>query len=216
MRKDRRFLSAFGSIAIKGSPFTKEHAMRKYRQFLSAFGSIAIILVGFGAGPIMGASRENPPEALDLMQRFGDAFAVAVKEGQTDLVAIRSEVSVNTANPTSDFMNGTFLVFYGVLPTSDEQPTQRRGSGMIVSQDGYILTNNRVVDDANRIRVKLFDGRSLNAEVVGTDATRDLAVLKVQAQNLPVAQLDNSESLQAGGSALACEKSCGCGGDLQE
>ena len=68
MRKHRQFLSRFGSIAVNPSPFTKEHAMSKYRLFLSAFGSIVIILAGFGAGPILGASPQNLPQALDLLR----------------------------------------------------------------------------------------------------------------------------------------------------
>jgi serine protease Do len=77
------------------------------------------------------------------------------------------------------------------------------GSGFIVTEDGYILTNNHVVGNANKINVTLSDGRRFNAEVVGSDAETDIAVIKIEAGRLPIAVLGDSESLEQGDWVLA-------------
>src|SRR5262249_35281254 len=77
------------------------------------------------------------------------------------------------------------------------------GSGFIVTEDGYILTNNHVVGGASKINVTLADGRSFKAEVVGKDAGTDLAVIKIDTVGLPVAMLGNSDDVQQGDWVLA-------------
>ena len=78
-----------------------------------------------------------------------------------------------------------------------------RGSGFIVSEDGYILTNNHVVEHAERIGVELPDGRRYRAELVGRDPTTDIAVIKITAENLPTVKLGDSETVAVGEFALA-------------
>ncbi len=78
------------------------------------------------------------------------------------------------------------------------QPTQSMGSGFIISPDGYILTNNHVVEGADEVIIRLLDRRELTAEVVGVDTKTDLALLKVEGQDLPVAPIGNSENLKVG------------------
>jgi len=85
------------------------------------------------------------------------------------------------------------------------------GSGVIVSGDGYILTNNHVVDGADSIHVDLTDGRTLDAKVVGTDKASDLALLKVTASNLQVLPLGNSDAVQVGDVVLAVGNPLGIG-----
>jgi len=77
------------------------------------------------------------------------------------------------------------------------------GSGFIVTEDGYILTNNHVVGNASKITVTLADGRRLKAEVVGTDPETDIAVIKINASGLPIAVLGNSDDLEQGDWVLA-------------
>ncbi len=91
---------------------------------------------------------------------------------------------------------------------------QRRsglGSGVIVSTDGYILTNHHVVDGAEQIKVDLNDNRSLDARLVGSDPPSDLAVLKIEATNLPVLPLGDSESVRVGDVVLAIGNPLGIG-----
>lgn len=78
------------------------------------------------------------------------------------------------------------------------------GSGVLISSDGYIVTNNHVVDDANKIIVTLDDNKSYSAKVVGSDPNTDLAVLKIDAKNLPYIVFGNSDNVQIGQWVLAC------------
>jgi serine protease Do len=81
--------------------------------------------------------------------------------------------------------------------------SQGAGSGVIMSSDGYIITNNHVVDGATSIKVRTTEGTEYDATVVGTDSQTDLAVLKVDAQDLPAATFGNSNDLQVGDAAIA-------------
>ncbi len=77
------------------------------------------------------------------------------------------------------------------------------GSGVIVSSDGYVLTNNHVVEEADELQVELSDGRVFKAEVVGTDSRTDLAVLKINASGLSPARLGNSSKMEVGDWVIA-------------
>ncbi len=82
----------------------------------------------------------------------------------------------------------------------DNSPRRQRGtgSGVIISQDGYILTNNHVAGSASKLKVKLTDGRTFTAKLVGADPETDLAVIKIDAQSLPFAKLGDSEKIEQG------------------
>jgi S1-C subfamily serine protease len=93
----------------------------------------------------------------------------------------------------------------------EEYSKQSAGSGVIIDPEGYIVTNNHVVEDANKTEVKLYDGRTLPASVVGADPQRDLAVIKVNTTNLPYAELGNSSELRQGDWVLALGNALGMG-----
>lgn len=117
-----------------------------------------------------------------------------------------SRSSRRSQQPRSDELE-EFFRFFGP-PGRDGRPNMRPprslGSGFIISKDGYILTNNHVVDDASEIIVRLSDRRELVAELVGSDVRADLAVLKVETdEDLPVVKLGRSETLKAGAWVLA-------------
>jgi len=92
-----------------------------------------------------------------------------------------------------------------------QQREQGEGSGVIVSPEGYILTNNHVVDGATDVRVTLSDKREFKARIVGTDPKTDLAVLKIDASNLPSAVIGDSDKVQVGDYALAIGNPFGLG-----
>lgn len=99
-----------------------------------------------------------------------------------------------------------FRRFFGMpmMPSPQEQKHTSLGSGFIISSDGYILTNNHVVDHADKVTVRLQDRRTLTAKVIGTDPTYDIAVLKVDAGGaLPAVSLGDSRSLKPGQWVLA-------------
>ena len=124
-----------------------------------------------------------------------------------------SVVSINTASRKSNqadrMRDPWFRYFFG---DQDEDPSNvGLGSGVIVSADGYILTNNHVVETADEITVVLNDGRRTQARLVGTDPDTDLAVLKIKLDNLPVMVMSSSEQLQVGDIVLAIGNPFGVG-----
>ncbi|MCL7988504.1 Do family serine endopeptidase [Sphingobacterium sp. lm-10] len=98
-----------------------------------------------------------------------------------------------------------FEEFFGMPQQRRQQPRQSTGSGsgVIISPDGYIVTNNHVVQDADKIEVKLTDKRTFEAKVIGRDANTDLALIKVSASNLPIVKLGDSDNVQVGEWVLA-------------
>ncbi len=100
--------------------------------------------------------------------------------------------------------NDPFERFFEIPQMPDSgTPQEGLGSGVIISQDGYIVTNNHVVQDADELKVSLADGRDMKAEIVGTDKATDLAVLKVKADGLTPAMLGNSDQVEVGHWVLA-------------
>jgi serine protease Do len=93
--------------------------------------------------------------------------------------------------------------FGGMQPRQRRQQGQASGSGVIISKDGYIVTNNHVVQDADEVEVLMTDKRSFKAKVIGTDPLTDLAVIKVEANNLPAITLGDSDALKLGEWVLA-------------
>src|SRR5690554_7012155 len=98
-----------------------------------------------------------------------------------------------------------FDFFFGFGDRGPSQPQERVGfgSGVIISKDGYIITNNHVVENANEVSVSLNDNREFTAEVVGTDSQSDLALLKIEGEGFPYLTFGNSDALQVGEWVLA-------------
>ena len=148
-------------------------------------------------------------------------FAHASNAMETDFtvaaeLSVHAVVHVKTKSPVKmdqmDQMNGFqndpfFQYFFGVPKQqnkSKEMPMQEAsGSGVIISNDGYIVTNNHVVDGASVIEVTLNDNRSFKAKVIGTDPNTDIALIKIDAKDLPVIAFGNSDSLKVGEWVLA-------------
>ena len=110
-----------------------------------------------------------------------------------------SVVSIDSVRVTRDFR-------YGLVPI------EGKGSGLIIDRNGYVITNNHVIDGATRVQVHLKDGRTFLGEVVGSDASTDIAVIKLDATNLPAASLGDSEKLKVGQIALAIGNTLGLQG----
>jgi Do/DeqQ family serine protease len=147
------------------------------------------------------AVEAAPPAAAAPAVRLGGAsspFVAAVARIRPAVVNISTERTVQ--NPFGDFQQ-----FLGPLPGLPSGPIQQKGigSGVIVSRDGYILTNAHVVAGAQQLTVTLLDGRTFKGRVVGTDPASDLAVVKIPASALPAASLGDSAALQPGDWAIA-------------
>ncbi len=129
-----------------------------------------------------------------------ESFAPLVKKEMPAVVNIstRQVVKIKQQSPFGDpQMDEFFYQFFGGRPKR-EQVRQSLGSGFIISPDGYILTNNHVVDMAKDIKVALADGRVLDAKLVGKSREIDIALIKVEASNLPAAALGDSDMLEVG------------------
>jgi serine protease Do len=132
--------------------------------------------------------------AVDL----GEAFASVAEHVKPAVVFIRSE---RRERVTSRRMPPGFEDFFQ-MPRRP-QVEQGSGSGFIVSQDGYILTNNHVVQGADRVTVRLYDNREFSAKTIGTDPSTDVAVIKIEATGLPTVRLGDADSTEIGNWVLA-------------
>jgi serine protease Do len=143
-----------------------------------------------------------PPPSIPAAQpaaNLGDAFAAVVEAVRPTVVFIRSESAPQTTG-----RNTPFDQFFRDPPgNTDPRPRQGSGSGFIISEDGYIITNNHVVENATRLTVRLLDRRQFEAEIVGRDPNTDVAIIKIDADNLPAVSLGNSDDVRIGEWALA-------------
>src|SRR3954462_3571910 len=121
-------------------------------------------------------------------------------------LSIHAVVNVKTTYPletSNQYMYDPFRDFFGQRAPQQQQAPMSTGSGVIISQDGYIVTNNHVVDNAEKIEVTLNDKRSYTAEVIGKDPSTDLALLKIKENNLPFINYGNSDDVKVGEWVLA-------------
>ena len=148
------------------------------------------------------ARAQNPPPipAAQPAADLGSAFAAVAEHVRPAVVFIRSEKKTTA---TSQRLPRGFEEFFRVQPNQRPRLERGTGSGFVVSPNGLILTNNHVVADADRVIVQLFDKREFTAKVVGTDPATDIAVIKIDATNLPSASLGDSDSTRIGEWVLA-------------
>ncbi len=144
---------------------------------------------------------------LSAASDLSDAFANVAEVIRPSVVQISSVKKITPRrrfgginpfedSPLREFFGDRF--FERILPMPREYVQRGLGTGVIVSDDGYVLTNNHVVGDADEVSVKLSDNRVFKARVVGTDSKTDLAVLKIDAENLHPARLGDSDKLRVG------------------
>ncbi|MCA1633010.1 MAG: Do family serine endopeptidase [Acidobacteria bacterium] len=189
-------------------------------KVLSLF--VAVLLV-----PVAGCRRGEtytlppPPPALSggaaVPSVERNSYADVVARVAPAVVTVRSE-RVGRAPQQHPFMDDPFFRdFFGQrAPQGPQQPPRQQiqrglGSGVIISPDGYIVTNHHVVDGAEEIKVELTDRRTFDAKVVGSDQPSDLAVLKIDAKELPVLTLGDSDQVRVGDIALAIGNPLGVG-----
>ena len=130
-----------------------------------------------------------------VVQQFSDSFADVAEQAKPAVVTIITDKIMKVPN------NDLYFFFNPYMdPNSErEYKTNALGSGVIVdARNGYIITNNHVVEDMDNIKVKLFDKREYKAEIMGTDPKSDLAILKIEADNLRQLKLGDSDKLRVG------------------
>jgi Do/DeqQ family serine protease len=153
-------------------------------------------------------------DKLTTARSLGQAFVEVAKKVQPSVVNVTTEKTI-TMRPWDrygeDFFKGSpfedFFKGFGITPREKgkeyRQKQRSGGSGVIVDKEGYILTNNHVVEGAEKVKIRLNDGREFTATVKGQDSRTDLAVLQIKAKDLPVATLGDSDKLEVGEWAIA-------------
>jgi serine protease Do len=176
----------------------------KSAELLVVVALVAALGGGMGAtlslrtAPHAVEAAAMPAQPLPVTAGTRSPFVDAVAKVRPAVVNISTVLTVQG-------QQGQMSPFGGGFPGQPSGPQQEKaiGSGTIVDSQGYILTNAHVVEGAQKITVTLLDGRTFNGSVVGADTATDLAVVKINAANLPVAPLGDSSSLQPGDWAIA-------------
>ena len=177
--------------------------------------SSAVIAILFCFFFFMNKDRANSlpkHDGLTTIKSLGQAFVEVAKNVQPSVVNITTEKTI-AMQPWNrfgqDFFRGSpfeeFFRGFGSPPREEERVYKQRsgGSGVIVDKEGYILTNNHVIEGADKVKVRLNDGREFTATVKGQDSRTDLAVLHMKSKDLPVATLGDSDKLEVGEWAIA-------------
>jgi serine protease Do len=173
----------------------------------------AVALAAFVAGVAVSGTLNITPRLsaddgagdLEMPRNIDTGFSAIAKEVSPSVVNVSVSRTVKNSFHGFDFFGKSpFDDFFGFqVPKDEEFLVEGAGSGVIVSADGYILTNNHVVEGAEEITVRTYDGEVYDGELIGTDPRTDLAVVKVDGGKLPVAELGNSDEIQVGEWVLA-------------
>lgn len=187
--------------------------MKKYSNYFVA--ALSVIALAFSTGTLIkvnaspAALAAVPAQPVDLTYAAEKSLPSVVhilstKNSKVQTVEVQSD-------PFSDFFSDPFGFFGnpnqgngGKQKRSVRTPKQQgSGSGVIISNDGYIVTNNHVVADADELTVTLNDNKEYSARIIGTDKTTDLALIKIDGKNLPAITIANSENIKVGEWVLA-------------
>ena len=201
--------------------------MRKVALYAGVLAA-SVLVSGVTAYTVAKADGKNDKRytpSVEFASNVGSHFTSYSEDGYPDLTyaaenAVQGVVNiVNTQEiPTSSGRYGgeygsgfeQFFDLFGIPRGYERQQQPQRpreqksgGSGVIISPDGYIVTNNHVVENASKLKVTLNDKRSFDARVIGTDPTTDVALIKIEAENLPTIPMGNSDDLRLGEWVLA-------------
>lgn len=187
--------------------------MKKYSNYFVA--ALSVIALAFSTGTLIkvnaspAALAAVPAQPVDLTYAAEKSLPSVVhilstKNSKVQTVEVQSD-------PFSDFFSDPFGFFGnpnqgngGKQKRSVRTPKQQgSGSGVIISNDGYIVTNNHVVADADELTVTLNDNKEYSARIIGTDKTTDLALIKIDGKNFPAITIANSENIKVGEWVLA-------------
>ena len=179
--------------------------------FFTILGAIAITSSSF---------KINTSSGSDLLEQTSQAFTQIAEKAMPATVYIKSEITQpqQNSNQFDLFQDDFFRKFFGGAPfnspQSQPQPQIAGGSGFLITEDGFVVTNNHVIKDASNITVVLNDGREYSATVKGTDPRTDLALLKIEETNLPFLTFGDSDRLKIGELAIAIGNPFGIGATL--
>jgi Do/DeqQ family serine protease len=197
-------------------------AARRYALPVAFVAGLATAYAVSRSEPHLSASAPLNPVVAPTTSSYADAVERAAPAVVTISVEKRAEMGGMTGMPDDSFLQRFFGPDAGQGQGQGQQGRQQRrapqmplehgvGSGVIMTADGTILTNNHVVDGATHVAVELTDGREFTAKVVGTDAASDLAVVKIDAKGLPTLPVADSDRIRVGDVVLAVGNPLGIG-----
>lgn len=176
---------------------------------------IILILIAVALGIVVGSNldtflpkttpypRVYIPKVPKALIKEGEAFSDIVKAISPTVVNISTTKTIKREMPFPHFFNTPFDEFFEPFRIPRKWKEQSLGSGVIVSDDGYIITNNHVIEKADEIKISLYDKQDYKAKVIGSDPKTDIAILKIPAKNLPTIKWGDSEELEVGEFVLA-------------
>lgn len=184
-----------------------------FRQKKTYFVISTVFILWFLIAPLSAFAEDA--NSIDTLRRMGKAFASIAEKASPAVVGIEAEKTITLedyptirewpfGSPFDFFEDDLFNYFFRYQNPQRryEKPESRqqlaRGSGFIISSDGYILTNNHLVGEAQKVTVKLADDREVTAKIIGTDRESDVALIKVDADNLHTLELGDSDALEVG------------------
>jgi serine protease Do len=175
-----------------------------YAAILVAFACGLVFASGFDLTRISWAQTKTTtgskptPQEVKPLEETGQAFEAIAEHVTPAVVSIEAEqLETRRSQPRRNLPPG-MEDFFRQFEAPDNQPRSGTGSGFIVTKDGYILTNNHVVANADRVTVTLIDNRKFQAKVIGRDPTTDVALIKVDADNLPMVSMGDDRVARVG------------------
>ena len=182
--------------------------MKKYAGFflMAVLGGLislgAYTLLQKNSQKVLGIPQQSMPVQFTSMSGINPSYPDFIEPANKSIHAV---VHIKTEYSRKNSMYDNFFDFHDFFGDSPykNSPLQGAGSGVIISPDGYIVTNNHVVQDASKIEIVLNDKRSYEGTIVGTDPSTDLAVVRIKETNLPFLTYGNSDEVQIGEWVLA-------------
>lgn len=176
----------------------------KWRRTCTTGLLTAALLVAAGRPAVAG----DVDDAKRLLRATGEAFAAVAERALPAVVSVRVERTIRAPGQSGPHRGDPFglygdelfrqFFFHGQPQPEREFRQQGQGSGFLISKDGYILTNHHVVGDADRIRVRMSDGREFDAKRIGSDARSDVALIRIEGDDFPHVAIGNSDTLRVG------------------
>lgn len=205
---------------MSGKSVTKVWARNRRRNWMSALLASCVLVTA--AAPWCSTPARAEADSVikpntPTSQRIPD-FVSLVKQVKPAVVSITSMIRADAVEGDNGGMGGMPFPFpfpFQMMPQPSHQTIEARGSGFLISADGYVVTNNHVVKGATKVTVTLDDGTTLPAKVVGRDGKTDLALLKVTtSEKLPFIELGESDDVQPGEWVIAVGNPYGLGGTV--
>ncbi|MDD3813602.1 MAG: DegQ family serine endoprotease [Desulfocapsaceae bacterium] len=181
---------------------------RNTQRLMAPLPILLLLIFMLGLSWLPANSRAAEDENIQLLEKSAKAFSSVVKKAEPAVVNVRVEKNeeMNPGNQFNPFDDPLFQRFFGPSfkhPNAPQSPqqfkSQASGSGFLISEDGYILTNNHVIDKADKITVRMDGGQELAAKLIGTDPQSDVALIKVSdGRKFPYLPLGDSDKLEVG------------------